>query len=203
MGKPKTLKTLEDSDIARLKKQKAFLNGFSFAGRPPLKGNERTNLSHIRDIARKEMVDLKFLAEVLPEQQQKQIFNAKTLGPLFRNLLVVLAPDIGKEYIDSTYPLTILSQVKAFWKKLSREEQAEYNKRIARITELCFELFETIGGEINANLLASETYQTLRSTDNERDRIISGINAIYLKGLFSHPNYPYHMDGKDGGKGMR
>ena len=169
MATPKLLKTLADSDIEWLKNQKTYPD--SIRGRPPRKGHERTKLHSIRNIARKEIADLALLATVLPEQQQKQIFNVKTLEPLFRNLFVVLS--------------------------LSREEPVEFNKRIARIAEICFELFERIGEGVNSDLLAHETYQTLLNDGSQRDRILKGLNAIYLKGLFIHPNYPYHMDGKD------
>src|SRR5208283_1696099 len=98
MVKVKTPRTLQEKDVEWLKKQKT-LQGLKKPGRKAQdipqegasfeqqKGAKRIRFSTIRDIARKEITDLTFLAEILPEQQLKQIFVDEQLKPFFSAII--------------------------------------------------------------------------------------------------------------------
>jgi hypothetical protein len=94
MSEVKNLKTLGEDSFVWLKNA----NLGKIAGRPPTKTNsERQRYHHIRNVALKEIEDLTKLAEILPEDQQSQIFTEQKLVPLIKTLLSFPTGEISRE----------------------------------------------------------------------------------------------------------
>ena len=83
MGKPKTLKTLDEETFKWIKNQKTL----NIPGRPPGDDRKRQRYFSVRNVARKEIADLTKLAKMLPDDQVDQIFNIDTLKPIVDELL--------------------------------------------------------------------------------------------------------------------
>jgi len=95
MKKLEGLKTLDKKTFDWLNNQETLK--LKMPGRPPLEGRERSRFLHIREVAKKEISDLTELLKVLPEQQQKQIFNKKNLEPFFTTLFNATSQDLSEE----------------------------------------------------------------------------------------------------------
>jgi hypothetical protein len=83
MAKPKTPKTLDEETFTWIKNQKSL----NRPGRPPEAAKRRQRYFAIRNVARKEIVDLTKLADMLPKDQLEQIFTWETLKPVVEALL--------------------------------------------------------------------------------------------------------------------
>ena len=86
MAKSEILKTLDEETFDWIEYQKKKQKE-KIPGRPndesKQQNTRRQRFFHIRQVALKELADLKRLGECLPEDQQCQVFNAETLTPLF------------------------------------------------------------------------------------------------------------------------
>ncbi len=91
----------------------------------------------IRHYAQQAIKDLALLAEKLPEDQQKQIFNKKTMWPLIRNIYRAKNRD-GQN-----------------------TEDEEFRKRCHRILNLSFDTMMEIGFKDNAWYLARDVMKIL------------------------------------------
>lgn len=106
--------------------------------------------------------DLALLAEKLPEDELKDIFNEKTMMPLIRN---VFRTKIKENY-----------------------EQKEFEQRVQRILRLSYDTLSVIGFNNNAWNLAPEVMNILiKAGLNETFDTMVNLKAIFIKG-FNQPD---------------
>ena len=114
--------------------------------------------SRLKSYAVDALKDLALLAEKLPEDELKDIFNKKTMMPLIRN---VFRGKIKENY-----------------------EQEELEQRVQRILELSYETLSTIGFRDNAWNLAPDVMSILcKAGLHETYDTFVGIKAIFIKGV--------------------
>ena len=155
MQKLKGLKTLGETTFKWLRDQKTL----KLRGRPPyenpMKSSERSRFFNIRTVAKKEISDLTKLLELLPEQQQEQIFTLKNLRPFF----------------------------KALFTARSNEELSE-DKRL-QLLGVCNAALEQISIHNNGPQLAPNAWKVLRETPSSSQETIYGtkvIQALQIEG---------------------
>ena len=118
--------------------------------------------SRLKSYAIDAIKDLALLAEKLPEDELKDIFNEKTMKPLIRN---VFRGKIKENY-----------------------EQEELEQRVQRILKLSYDTLSTIGFRDNAWNLAPDVMSILcKAGLHETYDTIVGLKAVFIKG-FSQPD---------------
>ncbi len=118
--------------------------------------------SRLKSYAIDALKDLALLAEKLPEDELKDIFNEKTMMPLIRN---VFRGKIKENY-----------------------EQEELEQRVQRILNLSYETISTIGFRDNAWNLAPDVMSILcKAGLHETYDTFVGLKAIFIKGV-TQPN---------------
>lgn len=180
MAKPKVLKTLSEQDIAYIKKQKTLkLPGARARGEVPEKGlsklqagaQRRQKIHGIYEQARKEISDLKLLAEFLSEKQLSQIFTEERLTPLFNAIL--LGCESVQEYLNQDperVPPDERPQV----------DEDLLEKRRRRLLPLCYELISILD---DARLSGQLAGPELRSVTALESSLLSGLRAIYYRNM--------------------
>jgi hypothetical protein len=111
----------------------------------------------IHEYAQKGIQALTLLAQNLPEDQQTQIFNQKTLFPLIKAIYTAKnKPDHDPETLQ---------------------------KRKERIQKLCTYTLHTIGGYQNSWVLAPEVMKVLNKSGLHEIPPLMGLKAIIIKSL--------------------
>lgn len=181
MTKPKLSKTLSDSDIAWVKKQKAF----PLPGVPqtplPEKGlskkqqqaRKRQKFFKVREIVLKEISDLTLLAEFLPEDQLKQIFTEEQLLPLFNAIFLGYKSLLE---LDEDGNVKLVNPAE----KLPMNEEL-LKKRRKRLLPLCSQIIIGILDDTYfSTFLAGPELNTVTGLDS---RLLPGLRAIYYRSM--------------------
>lgn len=118
--------------------------------------------NRLKNYAIDALKDLALLAEKLPEDELKDIFNEKTMSPLLRNVF--------RAKIKGNY------------------EEKEFNQRRQRILRLSWDTLSEIGFKDNAWNLAPDVMSILiKAGLHETFDTFVGLKAIYIKG-FNQPD---------------
>lgn len=111
----------------------------------------------LRSYAQRAIKDLTLLAQKLPEDQQKQIFNTKTMNPLIRNIY------------------------RAKNKENQNTQDEQFQQRCHRILNLSYETLTEIGFKDNAWHLARDVMKILIHAGlNESFDTIVGLKAVFI-----------------------
>ncbi len=118
----------------------------------------------IRQYAQQAIKDLALLAEKLPEDQQKQIFNKKNMGPLIRYIYRAKSKD------DMNV------------------ETEEFKQRCHRILNLSYEVLNEIGSRDNSYFLAWDVMKILLNAGlHETFSAFVDLKGIFIK-AFNQPD---------------
>jgi hypothetical protein len=189
VGKLKILKTLSDQDIAYVKKQKTLKLPGPRAVEVPEKGRTKMQLAaqrrqkmhKIYEVARKEISDLKVLAEFLTEDQLGQIFTEEELGRGESRFLGIM-PLFNAIFLGYISPQDYMNNDPERLPPDQRPEVDEtvLEKRRKRLLPLCYELISILDTERFSRELAGPE---LRSVTALESSILPGLRAIYYRNM--------------------
>jgi len=159
MTKAKILKTLDEASFTWIESAKKG----KVPGRPPqTKTNaDRQRLYYIRKVAQKEIEDLTKLAEILPEDQQNQIFNEDKLWPFLKALF----------NFSASYGVTT--------EKGELIYTPEAEARRLRLIKLCYNIISVLDDPLFAEVLAP----TLHVATAIEGGALANMRAIYYESL--------------------
>jgi hypothetical protein len=164
MAKSEILKTLDEETFDWIEYQKKKQKE-KIPGRPndesKQQNTRRQRFFHIRQVAQKEIVDLTRLAEILPEDQQSQIFNDNKLWPFLKALF----------NFSASYGVTIEKD------ELIYTPEAE--ARRLRLIKLCYDIISVLNESTFAELLAP----TLHIATAIEGGALANMRAIYYESL--------------------
>lgn len=124
-----------------------------------LKARKRQKLFRIRETASKEISDLTRLAELLPEDQLRQVFTVEQLRPLFD---AIFNPEIRPKEKSPTF-----------------EDLLE--KRRKRLLPLCFQVISMLDEYRFSAQMAGQ----LRNLTTSEGGFLPGLRAVYYRSMIS------------------
>ena len=163
MVKPKIPKTLDEETFKWINNKRTP----RVPGHPPdsKKDNAvRQRFFYIRQVAQKEIADLTRLAEILPEDQQNQIFNDQKFYPFLKALLHFSTDyGISREGDESIYT-------------------PEAEQRRQRLLKLCYDIIMLLDYQGLAGLLAP----TVWAVTIKEGGALPHLRAIYYQSLIGY-----------------